>query len=115
MSLKEARENFRSQLNEAEAESKNMRSLLREERELMEKTMREHSAAVADQLETQQRMEHSAQRREEALQRRLQQAEDEIEGLRNASVPEAQIKRMRDTLMVRYSSSWFTTSNAVQK
>ena len=98
--LKDAKEIFRNQLGDAESETKELRDLIRAERDLLDRTMREHNAAVSDQLETQKRIEHSAMRREEALQRRLQQAEEDAENLRTASVPEAQIKRFRESALV---------------
>jgi chromosome segregation ATPase len=95
---KQAREQLREELRKSEAENKSLRDNLRNERDLLEKTMREHSSAVSEALEQRQRIEAAANKREDALTRRCQHAERELDDLRVSSVPETHLRQLRDEL-----------------
>lgn len=95
---KQAREQLREELRKSEAENKSLRDSLRGERDLLEKTMKEHSHAVSEALEQRQRIEAAANKREDALTRRCQHAERELDDLRVSSVPETHLRQLREEL-----------------
>ena len=77
-----------------------VRDTLRHERDLLERTMRENTLAYNEQLDQRQRSEAAAAKREEALQRRVAAMERELDSLREASVPESQLRAAREEARV---------------
>lgn len=91
-----AREQIWNELHKAESESKNLRELLRKERDLLEKVMREQNSKETEYNEQRQRYEAQASRRETALQTRLESTEKELDALRLSSVRDSRLRSLQE-------------------
>uniref|UniRef100_A0A7S0MK38 PDZ domain-containing protein n=1 Tax=Cryptomonas curvata TaxID=233186 RepID=A0A7S0MK38_9CRYP len=92
------RDQLRDELRRSEIENQQLRESLRKEHEVTESKIREQACRVDEQLFQRQRVEAAASKREEALLKRIQLLESELESIRSSSVSELQHHKVLDEM-----------------